>query len=338
MLAHMECKGALENGTIMDFMSTTSDQKEEAELLLTYLNVTDLVTIMENLYRDGEVCAGEKNTITHDQEAQNNEERTDSLFLSGQETSLLSSVKYGTTKELLNFANQVSDATKHLHKCFQQECGIILNKMLTIRKGRYQTDTDVLLFPWKMTYKSMGSEFIPRGAFGKVHLAQDIETRKRMACKLIPVEHFKPADVEFQVQFQHENIAELYGIILSENMVHLYMEAGEGGSVLEKLESCGPLREFEIIWVTKHILKGLDFLHSKNVIHHDIKPSNIVFMSTKAVLVDFGLSIQMTGDLYLPKDLRGTEVISWGWWLRTLRPFTCIGRGMTIILKDGKSY
>ncbi|XP_073533692.1 mitogen-activated protein kinase kinase kinase 8 isoform X1 [Phyllobates terribilis] len=308
MLAHMECKGvALESSAIMDFMSTTSDQKEDAELLLTYLNVTDLVTIMENLYRDGEVCAGEKNSVTQGQEAYNHEERTDSLFLSGQETSLLSSVKYGTTKELLNFTNQVSDATKHLHKCFEQECGIILNKMLTIRNGRYQRDTDVVLFPWKMTYKSIGSEFIPRGAFGKVHLAQDVQTRKRMACKLIPVEQFKPADVEFQVQFQHENIAELYGAILSENMVHLYMEAGEGGSVLEKLESCGPLREFEIIWVTKHILKGLDFLHSKNVIHHDIKPSNIVFMSTKAVLVDFGLSVQMTGDLYYPKDLRGTE-------------------------------
>lgn len=49
------------------------------------------------------------------------------------------------------------------------------------------------------------------------------------------------------------------------------MEAGEGGSVMEKLESCGPMREFEIIWVTKHILKGLDFLHSKRIIHHDIK-------------------------------------------------------------------
>lgn len=120
---------ALESSAIMDFMSTASDQKEEAELLLTYLNVTDLVTIMENLYRDGEVCAGGKNTVTQAQEAYNNEERTDSLFLSGQETSLLSSVKYGTTKELLSFANQVSDATKHLHQCLQQECGIILNKV-----------------------------------------------------------------------------------------------------------------------------------------------------------------------------------------------------------------
>lgn len=37
--------------------------------------------------------------------------------------------------------------------------------------------------------------------------------------------------------------------------------------------------------------------------------SNIVFMSTKAVLVDFGLSVQMTEEIYFPKDLRGTEVI-----------------------------
>ncbi|MEE6467048.1 hypothetical protein FKM82_007131 [Ascaphus truei] len=291
----------------MEYMSINSDQKKDTELLFSYLNVSDVISIMENIYRDGEAGAGGERTVTR-HEAYEDEERSDSLFLSGQESSLLSSVKYGATKDLLSFANQVSNTTKHLHKCLQQECGIILNRMLTIKSGRYQIDTDVLLFPWKMTYKDIGSEFIPRGAYGKVHLAQDLETKKRMACKLIPVEQFKPADVEIQVHFRHDNIAELYGAVLCDNTVHLFMEAGEGGSVMEKLESCGPLREFEIIWVIKHILKGLDFLHSKNVIHHDIKPSNIVFMSTKAVLVDFGLSIQMTGDVYYPKDLRGTEI------------------------------
>lgn len=36
--------------------------------------------------------------------------------------------------------------------------------------------------------------------------------------------------------------------------------------------------------------------------------SNIVLMSDKAVLVDFGLTVQMTEDKYIPRDLRGTEV------------------------------
>lgn len=88
------------------------------------------------------------------------------------------------------------------------------------------------------------------------------------------MENFKAADVEFQARFRHENIAELYGALLWERSVHLFMEAGEGGSVLEKLDSCGPMREFEIIWVTKQVLRGLEYLHSHNVIHHDIKRKN----------------------------------------------------------------
>lgn len=54
--------------------------------------------------------------------------------------------------------------------------------------------------------------------------------------------------------------------------------------------------------------------HARNlnaVIFVFLLASNIVFMSTKAVLVDFGLSVQMTEDIYYPKDLRGTEVRSW---------------------------
>nr|XP_054607208.1 mitogen-activated protein kinase kinase kinase 8 isoform X2 [Nothobranchius furzeri] len=198
-----------------------------------------------------------------------------------------------------------TSALQHLSK----EMGVLLSKKdMAIRKGRYQVSMDVLLFPWKLTYKNPGSGLVPKGSFGKVHLAQDTMTRKRMACKLIPIENFKAADVEFQARFRHENIAELYGAMFWDHNVHLFMEAGEGGSVLEKVDSCGPMREFEIIWVAKQVLRGLEYLHSHNVIHHDIKPSNIVLMSDKAVLVDFGLTVQMTEDIYIPRDLRGTEM------------------------------
>lgn len=93
----------------------------------------------------------------------------------------------------------------------------------------------------------------------------------------ISMENFKAADVEFQARFRHENIAELYGVLLYDQNIHLFMEAGEGGSVLEKLESCGPMREFEIIWVTKQILRGLEYLHSHNIIHHDIKRNIFIY-------------------------------------------------------------
>lgn len=43
-------------------------------------------------------------------------------------------------------------------------------------------------------------------------------------------------------------------------------------------------------------------------LHSPFSASNIVLMSDKAVLVDFGLTVQMTEDMYTPRDLRGTEV------------------------------
>uniref|UniRef100_A0A8D2QMA8 Mitogen-activated protein kinase kinase kinase 8 n=1 Tax=Zosterops lateralis melanops TaxID=1220523 RepID=A0A8D2QMA8_ZOSLA len=275
----------------MEYMSTSSDSKEEIDLLLVDLNMSEVIAIMENHYPGEDIEVYEDNLITMCEEANQNDERAESLLFCEREVSLMSSVKYGTVEDLLAFANQVSNTAKQFKGCRQQESGILLN-MITPKNGRYQIDSDVLLFPWKLTYRNIGSDFIPRGAFGKVYLAQDRETKKRMACKLVPVEQFKPSDVEIQACFRHENIAELYGAILWDETIHLFMEAGEGGSVMEKLESCGPMREFEIIWVTKHILKGLDFLHSKRIIHHDIKR-----------IVSLAVLICRTELFYFPNDI-----------------------------------
>lgn len=49
------------------------------------------------------------------------------------------------------------------------------------------------------------------------------------------------------------------------------------------------------------------FRHDLNLIFLPAA-SNIVLMSAKAVLVDFGLTVQMKDDVYVPRDLRGTEV------------------------------
>lgn len=67
----------------------------------------------------------------------------------------------------------------------KNKTGLCLQKDMAIKKGRYQINMDFLLFPWKLTYKNHGCGLVPKGSFGKVHLAQDSKTRKRMACKLV---------------------------------------------------------------------------------------------------------------------------------------------------------
>ncbi|XP_070709150.1 mitogen-activated protein kinase kinase kinase 8 [Pempheris klunzingeri] len=287
------------------------------ELMLAGMNLEDIINAAETLYQLEEV-EEEEGGLSFEEEGvsqekmDENEEAGDLEGSGGQLKDYddgVGGVCYGTVTDLLSFVNLVSNMQAAALQHLPEEMGVLLNrKYMAIKKRRYQINMDVLLFPWRLTYKDHGSDLVPKGSFGKVHLAQDTSTRKRMACKLIPMECFKAADVEFQARFRHENIAELYGVLFWDQSVHLFMEAGEGGSVLEKLDSCGPMREFEINWVTKQVLRGLEYLHSHNVIHHDIKPSNIVLMSDKAVLVDFGLTVQMTEDIYLPRDLRGTEM------------------------------
>ncbi|XP_051968267.1 mitogen-activated protein kinase kinase kinase 8-like [Xyrauchen texanus] len=283
------------------------------ELLLAHMNIEDFIQEADHFYC---VCKEVESEVSFEESFSEDDmdenEQTSETVASHDLISRMKNhgkVRYGTPSELLDFVNMVSNAPSSSLSEVRKEMGVLLNKTdMIIKEGHYRIDLDVLLFPWKLTYKPPGPGHVPKGSFGKVHLAQDIKTRKRMACKLIALEHFKPADVEIQAQFRHENIAELYGALLWKKTVHLFMEAGEGGSVLEKLESCGPMREFEIIWVTQQVLRGLEFLHSRNIIHHDIKPSNIVLMSAKAVLVDFGLTVQMKDDIYVPRDLRGTEM------------------------------
>nr|XP_020494247.1 mitogen-activated protein kinase kinase kinase 8 [Labrus bergylta] len=289
------------------------------ELLLAHMNLEDIINAAERLYKLEEVEEEEDGGLSFEEEGlsqeemDENEEVGDSVSSSGQQKAFgvdgVSGVRYGTVADLLSFVNLLSNMQTAALQDVPEEMGVLLNKKdMAVKKGRYRINMDVLLFPWKLTYKNYGCGLVPKGSFGKVHLAQDTSTRKRMACKLISMENFKAAEVEFQARFHHENIAQLYGALFWDQSIHLFMEAGEGGSVLEKLDSCGPMREFEIIWVAKQVLRGLEYLHSNKVIHHDIKPSNIVLMSDKAVLVDFGLAVQMTEDLYIPRDLRGTEM------------------------------
>ncbi|KAL2085824.1 hypothetical protein ACEWY4_019144 [Coilia grayii] len=282
------------------------------DILLSHWDMEEVLELLEDLYPAGE----EEEEEGSSEEGLSQEETAGTpvsdMFVQATRPSGQGGVQYGNVTDLLAFISCISGATHgvptqsdiHLNK----DTGVLLKKDMILQNGHYRIDSEVLLFPWKRLYRSVDSAHIPKGAFGRVHLAQDCVTHKRMACKLIPLEHLRRSDVEIQARFGHENVAELFGAVLREGTLHVFMEAGEGGSVLEKLDSCGPMREAEVVWVTRQVLLALEYLHSHGVIHHDIKPSNIVLMSAKAVLVDFGLSVQMSGDVYIPRDLRGTEM------------------------------
>ena len=72
----------------------------------------------------------------------------------------------------------------------------------------------------------------------------------------------------------------------------MILEFLEGGSLGATVKNSGPLDEYLVSQLVKQILEGLKYIHSKNVIHRDIKGGNILIVKSGVVkIADFGLAI-----------------------------------------------
>jgi serine/threonine protein kinase len=68
------------------------------------------------------------------------------------------------------------------------------------------------------------------------------------------------------------------------------MEYLSGGDLRNRIPK-GGMKESEALSYVRQIADALMFVHDRNILHLDIKPSNVLFRSNgEAVLVDFGLS------------------------------------------------
>ena len=96
---------------------------------------------------------------------------------------------------------------------------------------------------------------------------------------------------------QHPNIVNVFEVIEANNTVYIVMEYINGGSLDEHIQSKGSLPEEESINSILKVCSAVDLMHSKKILHLDIKPKNIMLDEEGSLyLIDFGLSKQFTPD------------------------------------------
>lgn len=67
------------------------------------------------------------------------------------------------------------------------------------------------------------------------------------------------------------------------------MELIPGGTIEFLLKTYGPFEESLFRNFTNQILEGINYIHSRNVVHRDIKGKNIMLMGNGIIkLIDFG--------------------------------------------------
>lgn len=139
-------------------------------------------------------------------------------------------------------------------------------------------------------------EKIGEGAFAKVYRGTENASGLEVAIKIVDLqeadESYEEILKECRVlqQMRHPNVIGYYGSFLPKDglTLHIVCEYA-GGQAVQDLINQAPLDSKEAAVVLRESTQGLLYLHNNQMMHRDIKASNIVLTVTGDVkLIDFG--------------------------------------------------
>ncbi|KAJ1980025.1 Serine/threonine-protein kinase smu1 [Dimargaris xerosporica] len=156
---------------------------------------------------------------------------------------------------------------------------------------------------------------IGQGASGGVYTATQAPTNQCVAIKQMNLEKQPKKDLiinEILVMREsaHPNIVNFIDSFLYRGDLWVVMEYMEGGSLTEVVNN-NLMTEGQIAAVCRETLNGLEHLHSKGVIHRDIKSDNVLLsLNGDIKLTDFGFCAQLNDS-----NAKRTTMVGTPYWM-----------------------
>lgn len=144
------------------------------------------------------------------------------------------------------------------------------------------------------------------GGFGKTYLATHTQMPSRPNCvlkQLKPVANDPQLQQLIQERFEKEAIIleglaegsngmipRLYAYFVEQGQFYLVQEYVDGQTLNDRVRSQGIFTEPQVRDLLTNILPTLSYVHSRGIVHRDIKPDNIMLRQrdNKPILIDFG--------------------------------------------------
>ncbi|XP_051761954.1 striated muscle preferentially expressed protein kinase isoform X2 [Ctenopharyngodon idella] len=142
-----------------------------------------------------------------------------------------------------------------------------------------------------------------RGRFGVIRECRENATGNLYMAKIVPYEPESKQAVlqEYDIlkSLHHEKVMALHEAYVTPRYLVLISECCSGKELLYSLIDRFRYSEDDVVAYIVQILQGLDYLHSRRILHLDIKPENIIVTYMNVVkIIDFG-SAQTFNPLFL---------------------------------------
>jgi serine/threonine-protein kinase len=142
---------------------------------------------------------------------------------------------------------------------------------------------------------------IGQGAMGVVYKAVDPIIDRTVAIKTINLNLSKSELEEYEARFQqeikaagrlnHPNIVTIYDVGKTEQVAYMAMEFLEGQELKDMIASGNLPQADVVVDIISQVADGLSFAHQQDIVHRDVKPSNImVLKNSLAKITDFGIA------------------------------------------------
>lgn len=231
------------------------------------------------------------------------------------------------SRRLLGHRQSVRVVAKEAHRRWKQATNnvMVVNNLMMRRKSTKMWDrpvervkpgeessielppnSPIAVTPNKMIW--MRGNLIGRGSFGRVYHAYNIATGEWFAVKqvdaVVTQSDKRNADLQeasdalyreilLLKDLDHINIVQYlgYNLNVEEGHIYIFLEYVPGGSISSLLCEYKFLDESLTKFFTKQILQGLHYLHTRHILHRDIKGGNVLIdQNGVCKITDFGLS------------------------------------------------
>lgn len=140
---------------------------------------------------------------------------------------------------------------------------------------------------------------IGQGSYAVVRKAYSKKKSKDVAIKIITkkkapedfLTKFLPREIRVLKKIRHVNVISLIEVIETNTRIYIITNIAENGDLLEYIRNKGALPEPEVKHMFRQIIEGIDYCHSYDIVHRDLKCENLLIDASKSIIIsDFGFA------------------------------------------------